>query len=175
MQRLRAVLSEAPRAAAGRRASCRLQGVGIDAPSNPRCEHPVDRMIRVHAASQALAARNREQSAAGRASEPRDARQCRLVVNALKREIDRLRRGIDCVEIGDARLRSRPVDCEMGLEARLPDMPTSPPAARKAYAPDPLGKPAPAPEMPPPPPLRIISLDNHYHITNLGTLLDLLA
>ena len=63
----------------------------------------------------------------------------------------------------------------MGLEARLPDMPTSPPAERKAYAPDPLGKVAPSPEIPPPPPLRIISIDNFYHITNLGTLLDVLA
>jgi len=46
---------------------------------------------------------------------------------------------------------------------------------RKAYAPDPLGKPHSAPELPPPPPLRMIAIDNFYHVTNLGTLLDLLA
>ena len=160
---------------AGRRASCRLAGVGIDAPSNPRCGHPVDWMIRVHAASLALAARRREQSAAGRAGEPCDTRQCRLVVNALQREIDRLRRGVDCVDLCAGRLRPPPAECASGVEDRIPGGPTSPPAVRKAYAPDPLGKPAPAAKMPPPPPLRIIFLDNFYHITNLGTLLDLLA
>jgi hypothetical protein len=132
-------------------------------------------MIRVHAASLALAARRREQSAACRTGEPCDARQCRLVVNALQREIDRLRRGVDCVDLCPGRLRPAPAERGAGVEDRIPDGPSSPPAARKAYAPDPLGKPAPAPEVPPPPPLRIISLDNFYHITNLGTLLDLLA
>jgi hypothetical protein len=97
------------------------------------------------------------------------------VVDALQREIDRLRRGFDCVDLCQARLRTS-ANGEADLRGdRLPEPAPAAPAARKAYAPDPLGKPQPAPELPPPPPPRLISLDSIYRITNVGTLLDVLV
>jgi hypothetical protein len=132
-------------------------------------------MIAVHASSLALAAHRRSRASMEQAGEPCDSRQCRLIINDLQREIDRLRRGFDCVDLYRPRRRSRALEGLEGTRDRCPELPPSGSAARKAYAPAPLGKPSPGPELPPPPPLRIIFLDNFYHITNLGTLLDLLA
>jgi hypothetical protein len=62
---------------------------------NAVASHPVDRMIRVHAKSLAHAKHcNRCDETAPAACES-DARNCRIVINALRREIDRLLRGID--------------------------------------------------------------------------------
>jgi len=149
--------------------------VEIGSHSNATAGHPVDRMIRVHAASMARAACFRRESAIAGEHKPSDARQCRIVVNALRREIDRLRRGIDRVDIRGAVTRAR--ECIAASDAgRDPcGPPASPPPTRKAYAPDPLGKVRESAAIPPPPPPRVISIDNYYHITNLGTLLDVLA
>jgi len=149
--------------------------VEIGSPSNAMAEHPVDRMIRVHAASMARAARCLCESATARENKPSDARQCRIVVNALRREIDRLRRGIDRVDVRGAVTRAR--ECIAARDAgRDPcGPPSSMPPTRKTYGPDPLGKVKEAAAIPPPPPPRVISIDNYYHITNLGTLLDVLA
>ncbi|MDY7109151.1 MAG: hypothetical protein SYC29_11005 [Planctomycetota bacterium] len=132
-------------------------------------------MLAVHAASLALAAPHRSRPAAGGDGEPCDPRQCRLVVNDLKRTIERLRRGFDCIDLCGTARRG----CAIGEADARGDRWSAPapaaPAARKAYAPDPLGKPTPAPELPPPPPPRFIFLDSVYRITNVGTLLDVLA
>jgi hypothetical protein len=137
--------------------------------------HPVDRMIRVHAASVARAARCRRESAIAGAPGPSDARRCRIVVNALRREIDRLRRGIDRVDLCGAATRARECFAAPAAGRNPCGPPASPPPARKGYAPDPLGKVREAAAIPPPPPPPVISIDNYCHITNLGTLLDMLA
>lgn len=60
--------------------------------------HPkggIERLIRVHAKSLALARKLRECDVAAPACRELDAGQCRIIINDLRREIDRLRRGID--------------------------------------------------------------------------------
>ena len=94
-----------------------------------------------------------------------DARQCRIRLNAARREIDRLRRGIDHVGPPPPPGRFEPT-----IEIVPPGA-----AQRKPYAPDPLGKPTPLRLPPPPDPAGAIWLTNYLHVTNLGTLLDALA
>ena len=50
----------------------------------------------------------------------------------------------------------------------------APPTGRKAYAPDPVGTPLEPAETPPDPSERVEAID-FLQVTNLGTLLDLLA
>ncbi len=92
-----------------------------------------------------------------------DARRCRLLLGVARRELERLRRP-----------PLEPVDTfERGAD-RPPDLLAAPPQERKAYAPDPLGKPTPPGETPPQA-AEVLEAVNHFHVTNLGTLLDVLA
>jgi hypothetical protein len=62
---------------------------------NAIASHPVDRMIRVHAKSVIHGRKTARCEATAPVCREADARQCRIIVNALRREIDRLLRGID--------------------------------------------------------------------------------
>ena len=100
-----------------------------------------------------------------------DDRQCRIRLNAARREIDRLRRGFD--HVGPPPLPPpRPP-----IERFEPTFEIVPPGAaeRKPYAPDPLGKPTALRLLPPPDPAAAVWAINYFHVTNLGTLLDMLA
>jgi len=97
-----------------------------------------------------------------------DDRQCRIRLNAARREIDRLRRGFDHVG---------PPPPRPPIERFEPTFEIVPPGAaeRKPYAPDPLGKPTVLRLLPPPDPAAAVWVTNYFHVTNLGTLLDMLA
>jgi len=69
--------------------------VKVSNPFNSIATDPVKRIIRVHAKSIAKARKGRHCDGFVATSSPCDARQCRIVVNALRREIDRLMRGIN--------------------------------------------------------------------------------
>ena len=95
-----------------------------------------------------------------------DPRQCRILLNDARRQIDRLRRGIDHIGKPDRRAV---------VEVQLPEHepPATSPPPRKAYAVDPVGKPnVPRPAPPPEPGAMIVS---GLRVTNVGTLLDTLA
>ena len=72
-----------------------LTGVQVGHPSHPIAGDPVQRMIRAHAKSIGKARRNHQCDMPPCSSPPCDTGQCRIIVNALRREIDRLMRGID--------------------------------------------------------------------------------
>jgi hypothetical protein len=95
---------------------------------------------------------------------------CRIVVNDLRMLVDRLRNGIDVVDI-KARFGPRGIE-----DAPLPD-PAAPPtrsATRPIYAVDPIGRVQHVADRLPQDP-GPASIDNVPHVTNLGTLLDVLA
>ena len=94
-----------------------------------------------------------------------DDRQCRIRLNAARREIDRLRRGFDHVGPPPPPGRFEPT-----IEIVPPGA-----AERRPYAPDPLGKPTVLRLLPPPGPAAAVWVTNYFHVTNLGTLLDMLA
>jgi len=112
------------------------------------------------------------------AAETLDAGQCRIWLNECRREIDRLRAGREV-------LATRELDPAVqqraggSVSASRVDGPSGtladPPTERKLYAVDPLAV-MPDPRHPDPverpPRIRVL---NHYHVTNLGTLLDVLA
>ena len=100
-----------------------------------------------------------------------DDRQCRIRLNAARREIDRLRRGFD--HVNPPPLPPPPPQ----IERFEPTFEIVPPGAaeRKPYAPDPLGKPTTLRLPPPPDPTAAVWVTNYFHVTNLGTLLDMLA
>lgn len=87
--------------------------------------------------------------------------------------VDRLRNGIDVVEI---KHQFGPVATSRLDSAPLPDAVASPTRAASPpiYAPNPIGRIPVVPNRPPaePPPAPI---ENYPHVTNLGTLLDVLA
>ena len=62
---------------------------------NAIASNPIDRLIRVHAKSLAHAKQRNHCDEVAPACCESDARQCRIIINALRREIDRLLRGID--------------------------------------------------------------------------------
>ena len=77
-------------------AMCTLSGVAIEMSiHHDPPVHPVDRMIRVHQRSLKLSKRLAEPCCCVPPAGVSDAGQCRIIVNALRREIDRLLRGID--------------------------------------------------------------------------------
>lgn len=57
-------------------------------------QNPVDRILRVHQRSLALAQADRVCASSSSCQDHADPNQCRIVVNALRREIDRLQTGI---------------------------------------------------------------------------------
>ena len=94
-----------------------------------------------------------------------DAQRCRIVLAAARREIDLLRRGV----ISEDRFEPGPREPDPPLDPNA-----APPTTRMAYAPDPIGKPAELrSELPPDQPAAQTA--PLYYVTNLGTLLDVLA
>ncbi len=173
-----------------------MWGVTIENRVNAVSLYPVDRLIRVHAETLKTAAHIRE---ASRCAEdvvcpPCNDRQCRIVINALLREIDRLRRGfdqIDCCNItssadsasctsmaamnGNQHSRAdQPSDCcETGVANASSR--SSPHALPKSYAVTPLGyvRSSAASELPVP--IAPAVIVTPPHVTNVGSLLDILA
>jgi hypothetical protein len=112
-------------------------------------------------------------------TETLDAGQCRIWLNECRREIDRLRMGLDVrPERAPVDGAKAPVSPYLGFDAPCGEQRESlsdPPKEPKLYAVEPLSampdRRHPGPVEQPP---RIHVL-NHYHVTNLGTLLDVLA
>jgi hypothetical protein len=96
--------------------------------------------------------------------------ECRERLKAAVMKISRLQRGI--LTAGERAFLERP---PRRVEDVPPDPKASPPAERKAYAPDPLGKPPEIENPTPPDPAEAVRVVNWLHITNMGTLLDVLA
>jgi hypothetical protein len=92
--------------------------------------------------------------------------ECRSRLRAAVMEISRLQRGI--LTAGERSFLRR-------VEDLPPDPKAAPPAERKAYAPDPPGRPTEFPDPTPPDPSEQVRVVNWFHITNMGTLLDVLA
>jgi hypothetical protein len=95
---------------------------------------------------------------------------CRLQLRDAVLEISRLQRGI--LTAGERAFLECP---DRRVEDVEPDPRACPPTARKAYAPDPVGKPTVRRDTTPPDPSEEVRVLNWFHITNLGTLLDVLA
>ena len=103
-----------------------------------------------------------------------DVGQCRIVVNALMREIDRLRRGIDHTDMLCINAPWPQVDCEADAGACECPPAASPSSGSGLYGPPPLAK------LPPvsgdqAPMDAAIEIRNYFHVTNMGTLLDVFA
>jgi hypothetical protein len=107
-------------------------------------------------------------------AQPCDRGQCRIIINDLERQISRLRRGIDLVDLSFVQPpppSTAPDTCpddvtRDSLAMREP--------GRKSYAPPAVGEippPAPKAETPSTP----ASVENYPQVTNLGTLIDVLA
>ena len=95
-----------------RNAVCNVWSVRIEDRFNSIAHDPVQRMIRVHARSLAKAARTRVCRDVAPAACESDAMQCRIIINALRREIDRLMRGIDRFDSGSCHGGCRPDSCD---------------------------------------------------------------
>ncbi len=134
---------------------------------------PVVRLIRLTQAS--LETARRFSRAREITAEPDrcDPRLCRIRLYPTEREISHLRHEL-------ARLARPPIRDVFEPSRRFPepDRPpdplSSPPTKRKAYAPDPIGKPAPRRDTPPDP-AETLHLINYFRITNEGSLIDLLV
>ncbi len=102
-----------------------------------------------------------------------DPRLCRIRLHPTEREISRFRQELAQAvrpPIRDVFEPSRGL-----LELDQPPNPlASPPTERKAYAPDPIGKPAQRRDTPPDP-AETLHLINYFRITNEGSLIDLLV
>ncbi len=140
---------------------CISFGVSSENRFNPIAVHPVDRLIEVHQAS------------LDHTHERSSIRPARFVINALRREIDRLARGIDDTQPSsriDIYISSPPDDTEDSAPSDL------------ASPPDPSRCPSTCPTsdsqieenvtLPPDPPKIFIA---PVLLTNVGTLFDLLA
>ncbi len=102
-----------------------------------------------------------------------DPRLCRIRLHPTEREISRFRQEMAHVirpPIRDVFEPSR----RLPEPDRPPDPLSSPPTKRKAYAPDPIGKPA-QPRETPPDVAESLHLINYFRITNEGSLIDLLV
>jgi hypothetical protein len=103
---------------------------------------------------------------------PLPAGRCRIVVNDLRRTIDRLRSGIDVVEIRHARRPLARLDEPARCSAALPAPATS--TVPPFYAVDPVGRIRPAADESTTS-LAPVTIVNFPRVTNIGTLLDVLA
>lgn len=126
---------------------------------------PGHRLIHVHRASLAFTPASRHADDAAPACRESDAGQCRIVVNALRREIDRLARGFGPVPLNACWSKDSRDNCPI-------DELASPPDRTKHERPiidrtTTIVRPA----APPPPPLIVLPLLT----TNTGGLIDLLA
>ena len=134
---------------------------------------PVHRLVRLTQAS--LETARRYSRAREITAEPGrcDPRLCRIRLHPTERQISHLRHEL-------ARLARPPIRDVFEPSHRLleldqpPDPLSSPPTKRKAYAPDPIGKPAP-PHATPPDVAESLHLINYLRITNEGSLIDLLV
>jgi hypothetical protein len=95
---------------------------------------------------------------------------CRNHLAAALSEISRLQRGI--YSAGDRALMDLP---PRHLEDVGPDPRANPPTERKAYAPEPVGKPSEREDPTPPDPAVEVRIPVWIPISTLGTLLDILA
>ena len=136
---------------------------------------PAQRMIRVHAKS-LKHAHHHHHACCPPLPEcpPTDVGQCRIVVNALRREIDRLLRGIDRFDrYIPVTLQTSPKWAHRGEGNSEMSQIAGPNQRRKLYAPAPLGQPlAPAPL--PGTQIPGATIISAPRITNLGTQLDVL-
>ncbi len=154
---------------------CLYWGMEIADRCKAVADGPVGRMIGIHAASVGESSRCRATERRSEVDEPTDHGRCRIAVNALRREIDRLRRGMDCAELSPREVVEVPCDGEaddvMGSEDGL----ASPAVGRMSYGVSPIGRvPKPEEALDPPREAHVPIMVN-YHITNIGTLLDVLA
>ncbi len=137
---------------------------------------PGERLIQTHRESLATATRNRLARGALPIRFECEAARCRIILNAARREIGRLRQGL--LTAAEESLVRRRVD-RVELAERPADTPpaphASPPTERMSYAPDPVGKPSVSREVIPPEPGAELPVENYSHVTNLGTLLDVVA
>ena len=108
-----------------------------------------------------------------------DDRSCRIRLNAAEREIYRARNGLDrnvrrsirdTVELSHEHV----IKHEFNDDNRPPNKLSSPPTERKAYAPDPLGKPSPITELPPDKPMTRPAID-YLHMLYVGSIIDLIV
>ncbi len=128
---------------------------------------PLQRLVRTSTESLAAAMRSRRPVESAAVSQECDARRCRMVLDAARREIERLRDRLVFAE-QDRLARNRG-------EESAPDPLSAPPTERKAYAPDPPGKTPEHRDVTPPDPAELVRVLNYFHITNVATLLDVLA
>lgn len=141
-----------------------LSSVSLAEPFPPIAGDPVDRLIHVHAKSLASVRCLREEAEC-RGSPRCDGIHCRIIVNALRREIDRLVRGVDRLDLS---CDHSAIDGQ--LSTRFESMMTG--RGRPIYAPPPLGE-IPAQDREIQSMMRPV-LSHGRVITNLGSLLDIL-
>lgn len=102
---------------------------------------------------------------------PTDARQCRIWLNEARREIDLLRGGLAVDPATRTEVTRQPDPVRPDQADQVPkDMPEP----RRLYAPKPIGE----VDLPPretPPPAQVAAVTSVLQVTNLGTLLDVLA
>jgi len=112
---------------------------------------------------------------------PKPVKEC----TACENRLDSAKRTIAQLERGIFPLRFAPPQPSPGLPDEQPEPPDREPPVpgvaafqrmeRAAYAPDPLGEPTRADGPPPPPPPPVVDEVNFAYVTNLGTLLDIMA
>lgn len=102
-----------------------------------------------------------------------DDRSCSIRLNAAEREIDRARNGLDR-NVRRSICDTVELTHEHDEDNRPPNELSSPPTKRKAYAPDPLGKPSPITELPPEKPMTRPAID-YLHMLYVGNIIDLIV
>ena len=108
-----------------------------------------------------------------------DDRSCRIRLNAAEREIDRARDGLNRNvrrTIRDIAVFSHEhvIKHEFDDDNRPPNELSSPPTKRKAYAPDPLGKPSPIAD-PLPEKINTRPAIDYLHMLYVGSIIDLIV
>ncbi len=108
-----------------------------------------------------------------------DDRSCRIRLNAAEREIYRARHGLDRIVRRSIRdivefSHEHVIKLEFNDDNRPPNELSSPPTKRKAYAPDPLGKPSPVTELPPEQ-LKTRPAIDYLHMLYVGSIIDLIV
>ena len=150
---------------------CFMLGVRLDCDHHHSFHGPVDRLMHVHQRSLALTGCDPCESAAIASCES-DSTRCRVLVNAMLREIDRLESGIvQRYNHGPDRIDLSSWSCESSMSVA-----STPPVAEhrnSIYGVPALG------ELAPDQTSRAIPADDvvvsWLRVTNLGTLLDVLA
>ena len=140
---------------------------------------PADRLIRFGGVSLERAYHFKNAREITADSKGCDDRSCRIRLNAAEREIYRARNGLDrnvrrsirdTVEL----FHEHVLKHEFNDANRPPNKLSSPPTERKAYAPDPLGKPSPVTELPSEE-LKTRPVINYQHELFVGSIIDLIV